>query len=254
MHILKCTIRYVPDDFEMSLRHTNAEPPPLLHPTIVDQLHLWDRERNRLKTEDCKLDKVDMSTVAEVQRRCLNSFRKTCTMTRSMRRDGTMDYYWLYPRRNGCLSIPGSKILFGTLWWDNKGNIEGFSTLFFSRRDINGNRGRVIYDLNVWGGIRTSVVCGLVVKLTKGFFVLGCIWGDQSIVGYTWRDQLTAKTVILSTDSFYRHTSNSAAPVILHLWLTLTQWLDRGIHRHACVGHYPVMNDSRRVVEGLTKF
>ncbi|WWC88390.1 uncharacterized protein L201_003301 [Kwoniella dendrophila CBS 6074] len=27
-------------------------PPPLLHPTIVDQLHLWDRERNRLKTED----------------------------------------------------------------------------------------------------------------------------------------------------------------------------------------------------------
>ncbi|KAK6907749.1 hypothetical protein I203_101750 [Kwoniella mangroviensis CBS 8507] len=27
-------------------------PPPLLHPTIVDQLHLWDRERNRLKMED----------------------------------------------------------------------------------------------------------------------------------------------------------------------------------------------------------
>ncbi|WVQ84370.1 hypothetical protein IAT38_006522 [Cryptococcus sp. DSM 104549] len=27
-------------------------PPPLLHPTIVDQLHLWDRERNRLQTED----------------------------------------------------------------------------------------------------------------------------------------------------------------------------------------------------------
>ncbi|WRT68056.1 uncharacterized protein IL334_005031 [Kwoniella shivajii] len=27
-------------------------PPPLLHPTIVDQLHLWDRERNRLKLED----------------------------------------------------------------------------------------------------------------------------------------------------------------------------------------------------------
>ncbi|OCF35046.1 transcription initiation factor TFIIH subunit 4 [Kwoniella heveanensis CBS 569] len=27
-------------------------PPPLLHPTIVDQLHLWDRERNRLKAED----------------------------------------------------------------------------------------------------------------------------------------------------------------------------------------------------------
>ncbi|WVR06593.1 hypothetical protein IAU60_003625 [Kwoniella sp. DSM 27419] len=27
-------------------------PPPLLHPTIVDQLHLWDRERNRLKTEE----------------------------------------------------------------------------------------------------------------------------------------------------------------------------------------------------------
>ncbi|KIR27459.1 transcription initiation factor TFIIH subunit 4 [Cryptococcus deuterogattii 99/473] len=27
-------------------------PPPLLHPTIVDQLHLWDRERNRLQTEE----------------------------------------------------------------------------------------------------------------------------------------------------------------------------------------------------------
>ncbi|KAK8858851.1 hypothetical protein IAR55_003081 [Kwoniella newhampshirensis] len=27
-------------------------PPPLLHPTIVDQLHLWDKERNRLKTEE----------------------------------------------------------------------------------------------------------------------------------------------------------------------------------------------------------
>ncbi|ORX37154.1 transcription factor Tfb2-domain-containing protein [Kockovaella imperatae] len=27
-------------------------PPPLLHPTIVDQLHLWDKERNRLKHED----------------------------------------------------------------------------------------------------------------------------------------------------------------------------------------------------------
>lgn len=29
-------------------------PPPLLHPTIVDQLHLWDRERNRLQTEESK--------------------------------------------------------------------------------------------------------------------------------------------------------------------------------------------------------
>lgn len=27
-------------------------PPPLLHPTITDQLHLWDKERNRLKTEE----------------------------------------------------------------------------------------------------------------------------------------------------------------------------------------------------------
>lgn len=27
-------------------------PPPLLHPTIVDQLYLWDRERNRLQTEE----------------------------------------------------------------------------------------------------------------------------------------------------------------------------------------------------------
>jgi len=27
-------------------------PPPLLHPTIVDQLHLWDKERNRLQTDD----------------------------------------------------------------------------------------------------------------------------------------------------------------------------------------------------------
>ncbi|RSH90861.1 RNA polymerase II transcription factor B 52 kDa subunit [Saitozyma podzolica] len=27
-------------------------PPPLLHPTIVDQLHLWDKERNRLKAEE----------------------------------------------------------------------------------------------------------------------------------------------------------------------------------------------------------
>lgn len=27
-------------------------PPPLLHPTITDQLHLWDKERNRLQTEE----------------------------------------------------------------------------------------------------------------------------------------------------------------------------------------------------------
>jgi transcription initiation factor TFIIH subunit 4 len=30
-------------------------PPPLLHPTITDQLHLWDKERNRLKIDECKL-------------------------------------------------------------------------------------------------------------------------------------------------------------------------------------------------------
>ncbi|ORY22026.1 transcription factor Tfb2-domain-containing protein [Naematelia encephala] len=30
----------------------HASPPPLLHPTIVDQLHLWDKERNRLKTDE----------------------------------------------------------------------------------------------------------------------------------------------------------------------------------------------------------
>jgi transcription initiation factor TFIIH subunit 4 len=29
-------------------------PPPLLHPTITDQLHLWDKERNRLKIDECK--------------------------------------------------------------------------------------------------------------------------------------------------------------------------------------------------------
>jgi len=39
--------------------HTDRQPPPLLHPTIVDQLHLWDRERNRLQTEDGELIRVD---------------------------------------------------------------------------------------------------------------------------------------------------------------------------------------------------
>lgn len=27
-------------------------PPPLLHPSVTDQLHLWDRERNRLGAQE----------------------------------------------------------------------------------------------------------------------------------------------------------------------------------------------------------
>lgn len=29
-------------------------PPPLLHPSVTDQLHLWDRERNRLEAQESK--------------------------------------------------------------------------------------------------------------------------------------------------------------------------------------------------------
>lgn len=29
-------------------------PPPLLHPSVTDQLHLWDRERNRVQAQDSK--------------------------------------------------------------------------------------------------------------------------------------------------------------------------------------------------------
>jgi transcription initiation factor TFIIH subunit 4 len=35
-------------------------PPPLLHPTITDQLHLWDKERNRLKIDECKSTPLSM--------------------------------------------------------------------------------------------------------------------------------------------------------------------------------------------------
>ncbi|EIW67546.1 hypothetical protein TREMEDRAFT_33390 [Tremella mesenterica DSM 1558] len=32
-----------------------SSPPPILHTTIVDQLHLWDKERNRLRTEESEM-------------------------------------------------------------------------------------------------------------------------------------------------------------------------------------------------------
>ena len=51
---------------ELYIRYTYShQPPPLLHPTIVDQLHLWDRERNRLQTEDGELSMRSQLTFSD---------------------------------------------------------------------------------------------------------------------------------------------------------------------------------------------
>lgn len=36
---------------------SDKQPPPLLHPSVVDQLYLWDKERDRLRCEDGKLSR-----------------------------------------------------------------------------------------------------------------------------------------------------------------------------------------------------
>ena len=51
-------------------------PPPLLHPTITDQLHLWDKERNRLKIDECKSYQPLSWATTDWKVSCLNFNRK----------------------------------------------------------------------------------------------------------------------------------------------------------------------------------
>lgn len=52
-------------------------PPPLLHPSVTDQLHLWDRERNRVQAQDSEYPDFFLYLKAHFQPSCSSSIRRS---------------------------------------------------------------------------------------------------------------------------------------------------------------------------------
>lgn len=65
-------------------------PPPLLHPSVTDQMHLWDRERNRVQAQDSGFYQLSTTRAqADLQLSCSSSTRRS-----SSRRVATKRSEW----------------------------------------------------------------------------------------------------------------------------------------------------------------
>lgn len=71
-------------------------PPPLLHPSVTDQLHLWDRERNRLSAQESEFT---FDAVLTLQVFASSFDQKNCTRTPKQKQSETLASFSQYRKR-----------------------------------------------------------------------------------------------------------------------------------------------------------